>query len=86
MNIIARILEVEAAVDADTQCTTTCTNGDKCGGPKGLVSVYTTFKAFSTLDLFLDVSNLQNDSIATTALNISTATKPVSTGEVNIRY
>jgi hypothetical protein len=47
--------------------------------------VYTTFKAFSTLDLFLDVSNLQNESIATTALNISTATNPVSTGEVDIR-
>ena len=73
-------------MDADSQCTTTCTNDDKCGGPKGLISVYTTFKAFSTLDLLLEVSNLQNESIATTALDIPTAPKKVSTGEVDIIY
>ena len=80
-------MRVEAAVNAD-QCTTECTDGSttyKCGGPKGLISVYDTFKAFSTLDLYLEATNLLNESISTTESDVSDASAPVSTGEVYIR-
>ena len=74
------IVEVEASV-TDDQCSLTCSDDSKCGGPKGLVSVYIIFKAFSTLDLSLDVMDLRKESIATMAKEISTASNPVSTGE-----
>ena len=57
--------QIEAAV-SDTQCTTTCSDGKKCGGPNGLISIYTDFKAFSTLDLVLEVTDLRNETVATT--------------------
>ena len=56
-SIKSSLIEVEAAVDADAQCSTSCpvspgsTTTAKCGGPGGLVSVYTSFKAFSTLNV-----------------------------------
>ena len=82
--------EVEAAVDANTQCSTTCpvSSGSSttvpCGGPGGLVSVYKSFAAFSTLDLVLEVTNLQNETVATTVDEVKDAPKKVSTGEVYI--
>ena len=78
------IAEVEAAV-TDDHCSLTCSDGSKCGGQKGLISVFSTqFKAFSTLDLSLDVWDLEKKSIATEAKEISAASNPVSTGEVRI--
>ena len=83
------IIDVEAAVDP-AQCTTTCPDSSKCGGPRGLISVYDTFKAFSTLDLFIKVTDLNNDTIeaksktnsAQDALTLADASNPISTGEV----
>ena len=75
--------QIETAV-SDTQCTTTCSDGKKCGGPNGLISIYTDFKAFSTLDLVLEVTDLRNDTVATTEDDIKDASNKVSTGEVNI--
>ena len=83
------MIEVEAAVDADTQCSTSCpvspgsSTTAKCGGPGGLVSVYTSFKAFSTLDLVLEVTDLENATVATTEDELKDAPKKVSTGEVS---
>ena len=78
-------------MDADTQCSNSCpvssnTNAPtaKCGGPGGLVSVYKNFAAFSTLDLVLEVTNLNNATISTTEAEVNDTQyeKRVSTGEV----
>ena len=87
-SIKSSLIEVEAAVDADAQCSNSCpvspgsATTAKCGGPGGLVSVYTSFKAFSTLDLVLEVTDLENATVATTVDEVKDAPKKVSTGEV----
>ena len=91
-SIKSSLIEVEAAVDADAQCSASCpvspgsSTTAKCGGPGGLVSVYTSFKAFSTLDLVLEVTDLENATVATTVNEVKDAPKKVSTGEVLIPH
>ena len=52
--------------------------------------MYDTFKAFSTLELSLEVTNLLNESIKAKkdngedAVTLSQAAKPISTGEVSL--
>ena len=70
------------------QCDVTCPDDSKCGGARGLVSVYDTFKAFSTLELTIKITNLNNESVEAVkndgnrAEVSSEAVRPISTNEV----
>ena len=86
-HVVLPIIEVEAAVSSD-QCDVTCPDDSKCGGARGLVSVYDTFKAFSTLELTIKITNLNNESVEAVkddgnkAEVSSEAVRPISTNEV----
>ncbi len=82
------IVDLEAAEEAE--CTTRCSDDSPCGGPRSLVSVFDTFKAFSTLGLKLKVANLLDEDIEAKTVGDAPAvslsdvskTKAISTGEV----
>ena len=84
------IFNVDLEEAEEAACTTRCSDDSPCGGPRSLVSVFDTFKAFSTLDLKLKVTNLLNEDIEAktvgdapaTSLSDVSKSKAISTREV----